>query len=610
MKKTPRTSCFAELFIRLQRWAGLSLGLPWSLWGAPPEVTTAVSPEGGGVVEVVATGAERLEVTLTATASIGYRFEGWSGDFFAIENPLERVIENDLSLTAQFLPDQRDNDSDGLTNHAEAVVYGTRVNHPDTDGDGVSDGAEVIAGTDPLVDEGGELLAYEGFDYTPDQLLFLSREESSGLGWRGPWSDSPDGQHPFSASTVVAGSLAHAGLVTEGGHLRISGASGDVRLARRLETPFIAAAGGSLYLSWIGQRLGQAQDPITTAPPNPFPRGVDLRFWSVDEEIRLNLGNLSNDDANTWKVVARDWTFDTELSFTDEPHCFVLRIDFSTDDEVADLIYLWVDPDPAAPEDLSQAFFFERAEESRGPWFLESIEYVGFFVGNESSGRPHGELIVDEIRLGTGYRSVLPRQVNPLDTDGDDLEDTVETNTGIYLSAFETGTDPALFDSDGDGLGDGAEVLLHGTDPNRVDTDGDGLTDGAEVLTFGSNPLLPDSDGDTFPDALEVELSALGFDPAVDSSALINLITRRSGVYGLYRRDEIEQLVGAGLGIETDPGEGTARLILDLWTSDGLAEWIPFAPPEASVRRTGTGFEVTLPPTDEARFYQLEWRSE
>jgi len=46
-----------------------------------------------------------------------------------------------------------------------------------------------------------------------------------------------------------------------------------------------------------------------------------------------------------------------------------------------------------------------------------------------------------------------------LDTDGDRLPDSVETNTGIYKSTTDTGTSPNNPDSDGDGIKDGDEVL-------------------------------------------------------------------------------------------------------------------------------------------------------
>ena len=51
------------------------------------------------------------------------------------------------------------------------------------------------------------------------------------------------------------------------------------------------------------------------------------------------------------------------------------------------------------------------------------------------------------------------------DDDGDGLADVVETDTGVFVSATDTGTDPRDADTDGDGLDDGAEVAS-GTDPN------------------------------------------------------------------------------------------------------------------------------------------------
>ena len=51
------------------------------------------------------------------------------------------------------------------------------------------------------------------------------------------------------------------------------------------------------------------------------------------------------------------------------------------------------------------------------------------------------------------------------DDDNDGLLDVVETNTHVFVSASDTGTDPFNPDSDGDGVSDGDEVAA-GTDPN------------------------------------------------------------------------------------------------------------------------------------------------
>jgi len=76
-----------------------------------------------------------------------------------------------------------------------------------------------------------------------------------------------------------------------------------------------------------------------------------------------------------------------------------------------------------------------------------------------------------------------------------------------------------LMDSDGDGLSDGAEILVYRTDPDNPDSDGDGLSDYDEVITYGTNPNDPDSDGDGLPDGWEVQH---GLDPLDDGSGNID----------------------------------------------------------------------------------------
>lgn len=51
------------------------------------------------------------------------------------------------------------------------------------------------------------------------------------------------------------------------------------------------------------------------------------------------------------------------------------------------------------------------------------------------------------------------------DDDGDGLLDAVETATGFFVTALNTGSSPVLADSDGDGYWDGVEVAA-GFDPN------------------------------------------------------------------------------------------------------------------------------------------------
>ncbi len=79
----------------------------------------------------------------------------------------------------------------------------------------------------------------------------------------------------------------------------------------------------------------------------------------------------------------------------------------------------------------------------------------------------------------------------------------VETDTGTYNGPSDTGTDPNVPDTDGDGLLDGAEVNTHNTNPTLRDTDGDGFGDGVED-SAGTNPNSsagpwPAADGDLAP---------------------------------------------------------------------------------------------------------------
>ena len=61
---------------------------------------------------------------------------------------------------------------------------------------------------------------------------------------------------------------------------------------------------------------------------------------------------------------------------------------------------------------------------------------------------------------------VDPAPTDPMraDTDLDGLRDNVETDTGVFVSATNTGTDPRLADTDADTFADGQEVF-HASDP-------------------------------------------------------------------------------------------------------------------------------------------------
>jgi hypothetical protein len=109
-------------------------------------------------------------------------------------------------------------------------------------------------------------------------------------------------------------------------------------------------------------------------------------------------------------------------------------------------------------------------------------------------------------------------KANVADTDGDGLRDGVESGTGIFLGATDTGTSPLKADTDSDGLGDAAETGTGvfvgasdtGTNPNTADSDLDGFHDGLEI-TAGFDPNVTESTPDgvtTIQTAVEVHFYA------------------------------------------------------------------------------------------------------
>src|SRR3990170_1697638 len=92
---------------------------------------------------------------------------------------------------------------------------------------------------------------------------------------------------------------------------------------------------------------------------------------------------------------------------------------------------------------------------------------------------------------------LLGTDPNNPDTDGDGLGD------GDEVMKYKT--DPLKADTDGDGLNDNDELMQYKTDPLKADTDGDGLKDGEEVMTYKTDPLKKDTDGGTVDDGIEVK---------------------------------------------------------------------------------------------------------
>lgn len=94
------------------------------------------------------------EASISASASPGYIFNGWSGTFAGKPASFTHIVTASVSSVANFTQDTTDTDNDGLSNYQEIVVRFTDPEDADTDDDGLTDGAEVAQTlTEPLVSQ-------------------------------------------------------------------------------------------------------------------------------------------------------------------------------------------------------------------------------------------------------------------------------------------------------------------------------------------------------------------------------------------------------------------------------------------------------------------------
>ena len=139
------------------------------------------------------------------------------------------------------------------------------------------------------------------------------------------------------------------------------------------------------------------------------------------------------------------------------------------------------------------------------------------FVGIVSPTIPITRVVFDEDADGDDL-AIRDFRFGDPDPDADGLGDCAESGAG---------TNPAVADSDGDGLTDGAEVQQYGTNPLDADTDGDGANDGQEVAA-GTDPNDPSS----FPPVPVPMMGGAGHGLVAALLALIGLRAGRSGARG------------------------------------------------------------------------------
>ena len=192
-----------------------------------------------------------------------------------------------------------------------------------------------------------------------------------------------------------------------------------------------------------------------------------------------------------------------------------------------------------------------------------------------SSNDTDSDGLLDGFEVVYGFNPLLGGEQN-LNSDADSLTNIQEQDLG---------TNPNLADTDADGLNDDIE-FTGTTDPTHPDTDADGLLDGVETNTgvyispanTGTNPNNNDSDGDSFFDGLEV---TLGFNPLVpddpqadpDSDGLTSQFEVDYGFNPLVAGEQLLDSDNDGLSNLEEQDNGTHPLIADT-DGDGVSDGI------------------------------------
>lgn len=275
-----------------------------------------------------------------------------------------------------------------------------------------------------------DLLVYEPFDYpVGDQLV----GKNGGSGFTGAWRDDA-----FPASSIIqSGSISYPGLPTTGNSVLMTGANGSEQVYRNF-TNITGADGQTTWISFLGQRQGDAQDPPATAT-NPYPRGVNVSFYNTEGfaihgREQFAVGNSSGATTNDWAFIGHGQVANILASTNPAvpfgggpPAYIVIRIDHHGVPDIDgagnnDDVYFFVNPDPKA-EPPTEAANSKRLGTEANSFDYSGLDYIRPFVGNLNGTQPFGVMLMDELRIGTTYADVSAGGVALLagDTDGDGI---------------------------------------------------------------------------------------------------------------------------------------------------------------------------------------------
>jgi hypothetical protein len=496
----------------------------------------------------------------------------WHSNPLIDDSDGDKLLDGDEVLLYDSDPMDEDTDNDGLTDFEEIHVYYTNAFEYDTDLDGLSDGEEILYyDTDPL-------------NWDTDKDSIKEPNEAGEMTW--PMSDydevkvyGTNATEPDSDLDGLSDSIElylGSGLIPWMDPIPIDPMNNDT------DNDWIAD-GSELHLENVSDIVYPYVAVTIVFKYNTSPVVQDSdndTLIDFQEVMVFNTDPASNDTDNDtisdwWEV----WVYNTSALTNDTDGDSLL-------DNEETLTEVW--PYGAWPPvnwsigwvgewNLTEGETLSSANVLADGWSLPNKAIPSAIYptsatnpDSDSDWLPDGSEIFfyDTNPMDDNSDNDILLDTYEFDTDYDHLEDGMEFKLGLQMVPGGGILNP---DSDHDGLIDGDEYYLYGTNPGRYDTDGDGYGDGVEIL-IGTNP-----NNSTTPEEFNESagmLTGLGLHiltPINGSNAYLNTQIQ---VANLTSFNEVLWIDRHESGNTTAPAALEYNPSTRQWRSTGL-EWVP-----------------------------------
>ncbi len=525
---------------------GAGEALPWVALALPSSAAlVVVDVDADGVPEVIAAGDAVHVHRRTDLDRDGLSDDEeaiWGTDPALWDTDGDGISDGAEALHGGSDPTQADTDGDGAPDDNDPCPLDAA--NLDSDGDGTCDAIDVCVGRGDglapwgpehavatLVDDTEDLESAD-FDGDGDTDLMVASGGAGGV----LWLDNVDGvfDPPITVATTDVPNDVEAEDLDQDGDV-------DLVLATNSDDQV-------WFIDNLGGAWGAPQVLVTTAAAGPtdlvladldadgwtdvvFGTQYDLvvlpslgsgtlgpaEWIATDTDVLFELEVLDLDGDGDLDLIASDWSGNQILAYDNlGAHAYGTSTELSTDpnpwgvtsadladDGTLDLVSI-------ISEDVMQI------ADGQGPFeLLYSGTEHHLVAASDLDGDGDDDLVLagsDGVAwLETNGTTPQVTELLPVwasamtlaDLDGDGDDDIIVSDELSLDVLWVPNQLNCAVDSDGDGLTDPEEVVLHGTDPQLADTDGDGLTD-AEEIAAGSDPVDADSDRDGWPDAVDV----------------------------------------------------------------------------------------------------------